>query len=121
MRESNDSAVPCERHRVTVDARRALASALDDRFRTEEAIELYWALLEDTNDLAEQRGLVKSLAALYGRKGTFDRLLSRLKLRGREASDMRTATLLTSEAHRSMDDLGAARHGSRTAAGREPA
>ncbi|TWT99015.1 tetratricopeptide repeat protein [Neorhodopirellula pilleata] len=91
------------------DARRALASALDDRFRTDEAIELYWALLEDNDDLSEQRGLIKSLASLYGRKGDFDRLLSRLELRGRESSDMRTATLLISEAHRSMDDLGAAR------------
>lgn len=89
-------------------ARRALASALDDRFRTDEAIELYWALLEDADDLSEQRGLVQSLAALYGRKGDFDRLLNRLELRGREASDMRTATRLISEAHRSMDDLGAA-------------
>ncbi len=90
------------------DAQRALASALDERFRTDEAIELYWALLEDTDDLSEQRGFVKSLAELYGRKGDFDRLLGRLELRGREASDMRTATLLISEAHRSMDDLGAA-------------
>jgi len=90
------------------DARRALASALDTRFRTDEAIELYWALLEDTDDLADQRGLVKSLADLYGRKGDFDRLLSRLELRGRETSDMRAATLLISESHRSMDDLGAA-------------
>ncbi|TWU06369.1 DUF1583 domain-containing protein [Stieleria varia] len=91
------------------DARRALASALDDRFRTDEAIELYWTLLEDNDDLSEQRGLIKSLASLYGRKGDFDRLISRLELRGRESSDMRTATLLISEAHRSMDDLGAAR------------
>lgn len=90
------------------DARRALASALDDRFRTDEAIELYWALLEDNDDLSEQRGLTKSLASLYGRKGDFDRLLGRLELRGRESSDMRTATLLISEAHRAMDDFGSA-------------
>lgn len=91
------------------DARVALAKALSDRFRTDEAIELYWQLLTDSDDLSEQSSYVGSLARLYERKGDFDRLLTRIELRGRESSDMRSAILLAAEAHRATNDLGSAR------------
>ncbi|MEM6472900.1 MAG: tetratricopeptide repeat protein, partial [Planctomycetota bacterium] len=91
-----------------VAVRKALASALSDRFRTDEAIELYWAILEDSKELSEMRSLIGSLAPLYSRKGDFDRLITRLESLGRERSDTRTATILIAAAHREMDDYGSA-------------
>ena len=91
------------------DSQRALASALAERFRTDEAIALYWNLVDSNDDLGEQLSLVATLAELYSRKGNLDQLLNRLELRGRESTDMRTATLLISEAHRAMGDIGTAR------------
>ena len=91
------------------DTRQALAAALANRFRTAEAIELYWDLLEDATSLNEEKRLVGLLAGLYDQQGDFDHLVSRLELRGREASDTRTATLLISVAHSSVRDFGTAR------------
>ncbi len=90
------------------ETRNALASALSERFRSDEAIELYWASLEATDDLDEQKMLVTKLGELYERKADLDRLVSRIEARGREKSDMRTATLLTAEMYRSVGDFGIA-------------
>ncbi len=89
--------------------RDALARVLANRFRTDEAIELYWQSLDAATELDEQKRLVASVAPLYERKGDFARLISRLEDRGRETSDARTTALLISEAQKATSDLGAAR------------
>jgi len=91
------------------DTRQALAAALAGRFKSDEAIELYWGLLEDATSLDEEKRLVGLLAPIYEQRGDFDHLISRLELRGREASNMRTATLLASVAHSAVRDFGSAR------------
>ncbi len=91
------------------ETRQALAAALAERFKTAEAIELYWGLLEDATSLDEEKRLVGLLAPLYEQQGDFEHLVSRLELRGREASDMRTATLLSSVAHSAVRDFGSAK------------
>lgn len=91
------------------DTRQTLASALANRFKTDEAIELYWELLEDSQAVDEQKQFISLMAPLYEQKGDYQRLIARIELRGREASDMRTAMLLASAAHRAVNDLGAAR------------
>lgn len=90
------------------DAKRTLASALETRFRTDEAIELYWQVLDDDDDLSDKTTTVKQLASLYDRKGDFDRLIERLENRGRESMDNRTTMLLTAAALESVGDIGAA-------------
>ncbi|MEM9588160.1 MAG: tetratricopeptide repeat protein, partial [Planctomycetota bacterium] len=89
-------------------AKNALASVLAQQFRTYEAIELYWETLVASDDLDDQRSVVSRLVPLYERRGNFAQLLSRLTRRGREDSDMRTATLLISEAQRQVNDFGSA-------------
>lgn len=89
--------------------RRALAQALANQYRTDEAIELYWQLLDEANELADESTLTVALADLYQRKGEVSLLVERLRRRGREKSDVRTAIVLASVALRATDDLGTAR------------
>ncbi|MEM9589315.1 MAG: tetratricopeptide repeat protein, partial [Planctomycetota bacterium] len=91
------------------DSRNALARVLADRFRTDEAIELYWQSLEAVDDIGDQRTVIAWLAPLYDRKGDLERLVNRVKQRGQERSDTRSALLLIAEAYRQVDDLGSAR------------
>lgn len=89
--------------------RRALAQALAARFRTDEAMELYWQILDEQRNVDDQFSLIKSLADLYEQKGSFSLMVDRLERRGREQSDMRSAILLLSAAHQATNDLGRAR------------
>ncbi len=91
------------------DSQQALAGALAKRFQTDEAIEIYWGLLDDASSIDDEKRWVEMLAPLYEQQGNFERLISRLELRGRESSEMRSATLLRSAAHRAVNDLGSAR------------
>lgn len=91
------------------DTRQTLAVTLASRFRTDEAIELYWGMLDDAADWDESQRMVGLIAPLYEQQGDFERLIQRLQLRGREAADMRTAILLSAAAHRAVNDHGSAR------------
>ena len=90
------------------DARQALAGALANRFRTDEAIEIYWGLLDDAGDLDDEKRWVGMLAPLYQQQADFERLISRLELRGRESSQTRSSALLRSAAYRAVNDVGSA-------------
>ncbi len=94
------------RHR---DTRQALAGALARQFQTDEAIEIYWELLDDAGDLDDEKRWVGTLAPLYEQQGDFERLISRLELRGRESSQTRSSVVLRSAAHRAVNDFGSAR------------
>ena len=91
------------------DCRVALASALAERFRTDEAIELYWQQFAAGEDLEDQLGVVESLAPLYDRKSDLPRLISRLEENGREKSNARSATVLIATAFKSVGDFGGAK------------
>ena len=91
------------------DTRQALAGALANQFQTDEAIEIYWELLDDAGDLDDEKRWVGMLAPLYEQQGDFERLISRLELRGRESSQTRSSVVLRSAAHRAVNDFGSAR------------
>ena len=91
------------------DAQQLLATQLADDFKTEQAIELYWKMLDAANDIEKRREVVKKLADLYLRTNRLDQLISRIELRGRESGDRRTAIDLTAAAYQQAGDLGLAR------------
>ena len=84
--------------------RRMLAAALADRYRTDEAIELYWQAMQYEPKADDRIALVRQLAPLYDRKGEIDALIQRIEDRGREDDDLR---------HNTTDDFGWARSGTR--------
>jgi tetratricopeptide (TPR) repeat protein len=89
-----------------------LAGALADRFRTAEAIELYWRAFDRATALDDRLAVVPRLADLYLQTNQFDRLLERLQ-RGERDPDrpdrLRERTLCVAQAHQAAGDLGAAR------------
>ncbi|HTU93977.1 MAG TPA: tetratricopeptide repeat protein, partial [Gemmataceae bacterium] len=87
----------------------ALANALADRFRTGEAIELFWRAFDKTNDLDGKLPIIARLAELYLQNNQFDRLLERLERERREADKQREMTLCLAQAYQAAGDLGTAR------------
>lgn len=91
------------------DAQQLLAKQLAEDFKTEQAIELYWKMLDAAGDIEKRRDVVKKLADLYLRTNRLDQLIGRIELRGRESGDRRTAIDLTAAAYQQAGDLGLAR------------
>ncbi|QDT02593.1 tetratricopeptide repeat protein [Rubripirellula lacrimiformis] len=89
--------------------RRMMASQLADRYRTDEAIELYWQAMQYERQSDDRIALIKQIAPLYDRKGEVDELIQRINAIGREDGDTRGTLLLTSAAYESIEDYGAAR------------
>ncbi|HEY7329262.1 MAG TPA: tetratricopeptide repeat protein, partial [Gemmataceae bacterium] len=87
----------------------ALANALAERFRTGEAIELFWRAFDKTNDLDGKMPIISRLAELYLQNNQFDRLLERLERERREADKQREMTLCLAQAYQAAGDLGTAR------------
>ncbi|HZV06513.1 MAG TPA: tetratricopeptide repeat protein, partial [Gemmataceae bacterium] len=87
----------------------ALANALAERFRTGEAIELFWRAFDKTNDLDGKLPIITRLAELYLQNNQFDRLLERLERERREADKQREMTLCLAQAYQAAGDLGTAR------------
>jgi tetratricopeptide (TPR) repeat protein len=86
-----------------------LASALAERFRTDEAIELYWRAFEKSRELDAKLGVITRLTELYLQGNRFDRLLERLDRERREADKQREMTLCLAQAYQSAGDFGTAR------------
>ncbi|MEZ6129459.1 MAG: tetratricopeptide repeat protein [Planctomycetaceae bacterium] len=61
-----------------VETLMVLAENLADRFRTDEATELYWRAFEKTQNAEQQTSIIQRLTALYLRTSRFDRLVDRL-------------------------------------------
>ncbi len=91
------------------DAQQLLATQLAEDFKTEQAIELYWKMLDGSGEIEKRRELVKKLADLYLRTNRLDQLISRIELRGRESGDRRTSIDLVATAYQQAGDLGLAR------------
>ena len=91
-----------------------LARALADRFRTDEAVALYWRAFERAAAFDDESAAVAGLTELALRTDTFDRLLERLARTGESSRspdggpDRETALLLAA-AHLAADDPGRAR------------
>jgi tetratricopeptide (TPR) repeat protein len=94
-------------------ALQALANALAERFRTGEAIELYWRAYDRAGITLEDRlALLPRLTELHLQTNQFDRLLERLQRDVHQASGperRRQGALCVAQAYQSAGDLGAAR------------
>lgn len=86
-----------------------LAGALSERFRTGEAIELFWRAFAKANDVEARNGVVVRLTDLYLQTNQFDKLLERLERERREPGRQRDFTFCVAQAHQSAGDFGAAR------------
>ncbi|MEO1524146.1 MAG: tetratricopeptide repeat protein [Planctomycetota bacterium] len=89
--------------------RRMLAGHFADRFRTDEAIELYWQIFRYEAGLENKISVIAALGPLYDRKSDVDALISRIQELTRKEGDSRATTLLIAAAHESIQDYGAAR------------
>ncbi|WP_197455823.1 tetratricopeptide repeat protein [Stieleria neptunia] len=89
--------------------RRMLASAFADRYRTEEAVELYWQAMRYEPEADDRIGLVKQLAPLYDRQNEMDTLIGRIEQSAADDVDNRTLQLMIAAAHEAVQDYGAAR------------
>jgi tetratricopeptide (TPR) repeat protein len=90
----------------------ALSSALADRFRTGEAIELYWRAFDRAGSLQDKLAIVPRLADLYLQTNQFERLLERLQHERYEtdlAAKQRERIFCLAEAYHAAGDLGTAR------------
>lgn len=85
-----------------------LAQALAGRFRTDEAIELYWRAFEKANELEPKLDVVSRLAELYLQTNHFDRLLERLERLRREARESRELSICVAQAYHAAGDYGTA-------------
>ncbi|HTU17039.1 MAG TPA: DUF1583 domain-containing protein [Gemmataceae bacterium] len=86
-----------------------LGNSLAERFRTGEAIELFWRAFDKTNDLEGKLSVVSRLTELYLQNNQFDRLLERLERERREADKQREMTICLAQAYQAAGDLGTAR------------
>ena len=89
--------------------RNMLASTFADRYRTDEAVDLYWQALDFETKSDDRIAVIRRLAPLYDRKGDLDTLIQRIEDLGREDNDVRTTQLMISAAHEAIQDYGAAR------------
>ncbi|MCS7466641.1 tetratricopeptide repeat protein [Stieleria sp. ICT_E10.1] len=89
--------------------RRMLASAFADRYRTEEAVELYWQAMRYESEADARIALVNRLAPLYDRQNEMDALIARIDQMARDDVDERTVQLMVAAAHEAVRDYGAAR------------
>lgn len=92
-----------------VESLTQLAQALADQFETPEAIELYWRAFQKAEKLDDQIQLVQTLAELYLRTNSFDRLISRLENQSRDLSQQRDMVICLANAHQTAGDVGRAR------------
>ena len=86
-----------------------LASALGERFRTGEAIELYWRAFERAASLEDRLAIIPKLSELYLQTNQFDLILERLERQRREPNQLREMTICLAQAYQSAGDDGNAR------------
>jgi tetratricopeptide (TPR) repeat protein len=86
-----------------------LATALAERVRQGEAIELLWRAFEKTVELEGKLGVIERITQLYLENNQFDRLVERLERERREAEKTREMTMCIAQAYATAGDLGTAR------------
>ncbi|MCO8121797.1 tetratricopeptide repeat protein [Stieleria sp. TO1_6] len=89
--------------------RRMLAGYLANRYRTDEAIDLYWQALRLQNQPDDKINLIRAMAPLYERKSDLEALVGRIEELNRQDGDPRMTRLMTAAAYEAVGDFGAAR------------
>lgn len=87
----------------------ALAAALADQLRTDEAIEVYWRAFEKSDEVEDKASLTMKLTPLYQQINQFDKLIERLERDRREEEKRREMTICLAQAWQTSGDMGAAR------------
>jgi tetratricopeptide (TPR) repeat protein len=95
---------PNEPHLLT-----ALASALAEQLRTEEAIEVYWRAFEKADEVEDKVGVTTKLAQLYQQINQFDKLVARFERDRREEDKRRESTICLAQAWQTGGDFTSAR------------
>lgn len=111
----DEAAIAALRRAMTVAPRdnaprKMLAGHFADRYRTDEAIELYWQAFNFEPKTDDKINLISSLAPLYDRKADLDTLIGRIEEINRKDGDTRSANLMVAAAQESVQDYGAARN-----------
>jgi tetratricopeptide (TPR) repeat protein len=95
---------PGEAHLIT-----ALAAALAEQFKADEAIQVYWQAFEKSEEIDDKTSLIMRLTDLHLQLNQFERLIERLDRDRREEEQRRMMTICIAQAHQSAGDVGTAR------------
>ncbi|MCA9175369.1 MAG: DUF1583 domain-containing protein [Planctomycetales bacterium] len=87
----------------------ALGEALNQQFKTEEAIEVYWRAFDKMEELEDQVNVTTKLTELYLQTGQFEQLLQRFERDRSEERKRRAMTICLAQAHHTAGDFGTAR------------
>ncbi|MDA1231415.1 MAG: tetratricopeptide repeat protein, partial [Planctomycetota bacterium] len=87
----------------------ALASALADQLRTDEAIEVYWRAFDKSETVEDKTNLTQKLVPLYEQINQFDKLIERFERDRREEERRREMTICLAQAWQTSGDFGTAR------------
>ncbi|HEV7280783.1 MAG TPA: DUF1583 domain-containing protein [Pirellulaceae bacterium] len=87
----------------------SLAAALAERFRTDEAIEIYWQAFDKAGSLDDKLLVIGKQTELYLQSNRLDQLLERLERGRAEPEGRREATICLAQAYHSAGDYGMAR------------
>ena len=87
----------------------ALASALADQLRTDEAIEVYWRAFDKSESIDDKTSLTQKLVPLYEQINQLDKLIERFERDRREEEKRREMTICLAQAWQTSGDLGTAR------------
>jgi len=87
----------------------ALASALADQLRTDEAIAVYWRAFDKSETLDDKTSLTQKLVPLYEQINQLDKLIERFERERREEEKRREMTICLAQAWQTSGDLGTAR------------
>ena len=87
----------------------ALASALADQLRTDEAIEVYWRAFDKSETIDDKTSLTQKLVPLYEQINQLDKLIERFERDRREEEKRREMTICLAQAWQTSGDLGTAR------------
>ncbi len=87
----------------------ALASALADQLRTDEAIEVYWRAFDKSETVEDKTNLTQKLVLLYEQINQFDKLVERFERDRREEEKRCEMTICLAQAWQTSGDFGTAR------------
>jgi tetratricopeptide (TPR) repeat protein len=87
----------------------ALAAALADQLRTDEAIEVYWRAFDKSETLDDRTNLTQKLVPLYEQINQLDKLIERFERDRREEEKRREMTICLAQAWQTSGDYGTAR------------
>ena len=87
----------------------ALASALADQLRTDEAIEVYWRAFDKSETVDEKTNLTQKLVPLYEQINQLDKFIERFERDRREEEKRREVTICLAQAWQTSGEFGTAR------------